>query len=149
MAHQAKSAIVGLGLTEMGKVYGRTGSSLALEAIDLAIKDAGLKKEDVDGMLIANGITGSLNLNLPSMGGFSNLKLLNLMNAMGATPASMVQYATMAIQNGLASVVACVFADTPLVEGAGSGASMGRNRNAARSTLSGFASLDAYYGPTN
>jgi acetyl-CoA acetyltransferase len=147
MARTARSAIVGLGMTELGKVYGRSGQSLALEAIDLAIKDAGIQKDQLDGLLIANGITNSLSLNLQSAGGFKNLRLLNLMNAMGATPASMVQYATMAIENGLANYVACVFADVPLSEGVSAGQAMGRNRPAGPPP--GFAGLDMYYGPLN
>ena len=34
-------AIVGLGITEMGKVYGRTATAFAGEAIALALADAG------------------------------------------------------------------------------------------------------------
>ena len=114
MARQAKSAIVGLGITEMGKVYGRSGTSLALQAINLALADAGLKKEDLDGLLINAGITNSIGLNLQNAGGFKDLRLLNHMNAAGSTACQMVQYASMAVQNGMANYVACVFADTPL-----------------------------------
>jgi acetyl-CoA acetyltransferase len=52
------SAIVGLGLTEMGKVYGRSRTDFAAEAIALALEDAGLAASDVDGLLInANSST--------------------------------------------------------------------------------------------
>ena len=149
MAYQAKSAIVGLGMTELGKVYGRSATSLALEAIQLALDDSGLRKEELDGLLIQPGITNGIGLQLQNAGGFKDLRLVNHMNAMGATPASMVQYATWAIQNGVASNVACVFADTPLqAPGMGAGASMGaaRNRGAAPT---GWASLDAHTSPLN
>ena len=36
----------------MGKVYGRTASDFAGEAIALALEDAGLEASDVDGLLI-------------------------------------------------------------------------------------------------
>ena len=48
----APAAIAGLGITEMGKVYGRTPSDFAGEAIALALEDAGLEARDVDGLLI-------------------------------------------------------------------------------------------------
>ena len=38
----ADTAIVGLGITEMGKVYGRTAADFAADAIRLAVADAGL-----------------------------------------------------------------------------------------------------------
>ena len=46
------TAIAGLGLTAMGKVYGRTATDFAAEALALALADAGLEKSDVDGLLI-------------------------------------------------------------------------------------------------
>jgi len=149
MAYQAKSAIVGLGISEVGKVYGRSATSFALEAIDRALDDAGLKKEQLDGLLMQSGISQpGIGLQLQNAAGLKNLRLVNHMNAMGATPASMVQYATMAIQNGLATTVACVFADAPMQDpNARSSAGMNMARN--RGALTGFASLDMYYGPIN
>jgi acetyl-CoA acetyltransferase len=44
-------AIVGVGYTPQGKVPGRTSLSFHLEASSNAIKDAGLKREDIDGLL--------------------------------------------------------------------------------------------------
>jgi acetyl-CoA acetyltransferase len=149
MAYQAKSAIVGLGISEVGKVYGRSATSFALEAIDRALDDAGLKKENLDGLLMQSGISQpGIGLQLQNAAGLKNLRLVNHMNAMGATPAAMVQYATMAIQNGLATTVACVFADAPMQDpNARSSAGMNMARN--RGPVSGFASLDLYYGPLN
>ena len=46
------AAIAGLGITEMGKVYGRTASDFAGDALALALDDAGLQAGDVDGLLI-------------------------------------------------------------------------------------------------
>lgn len=147
---QAKSAIVGLGITEMGKVYGRSATSLALEAIKLAMDDAGIEKDDLDGLLINAGVTNGIGLGLQNAGGFSKLRLLNHMNAAGSTAAQMVQYATMAVQNGMANYVACVFADTPLREpGASAGAAYagGGARAAAEAAgPPGFTGLNAHYG---
>ena len=40
-------AIVGLGVTPMGKIYGRRSVDFAAEAIALALDDAGLTKDDL------------------------------------------------------------------------------------------------------
>ena len=46
-----KYAIVGVGYTPQGRVPGRTALSFHLEACANAIKDAGLRKEDIDGLI--------------------------------------------------------------------------------------------------
>jgi acetyl-CoA acetyltransferase len=149
MAFAARSAIVGLGISDIGKVYGRSPTSFALEAIDRALDDCGMRKEQVDGLLMQNGIAQpGIGLQLQNQAGLKNLRLVNHMNAMGATPVSMVQYATMAIQNGMASCVVCVFADAPLQDPSlRSSASMNLARNRAAPT--GFASLEAHTGQLN
>jgi acetyl-CoA acetyltransferase len=57
-----KSAIVGLGVTKVGHVPGFSARALQTEAARLAIEDAGLKREDIDGtinVLLSGGeITG-------------------------------------------------------------------------------------------
>jgi hypothetical protein len=123
MAHPLRgaAAITGLGMTPMGRIYGKSASELAADAVRLAIADAGLKKSDIDGLLINPGITGTtgggIGLGLQNYLGMSNLRLLNHMNAAGSTASQMVQYATLAIHAGMATHVVCVFADNPLKEG--------------------------------
>src|SRR4030042_1371332 len=51
MSLKDKYAIVGVGYTPQGKVTGRTALSFYVEACANAIKDAGLRKEDVDGLI--------------------------------------------------------------------------------------------------
>jgi len=51
MGLKKKYAIVGVGYTPQGRVPGRTSLSFHLEASSNAIKDAGLKREDIDGLL--------------------------------------------------------------------------------------------------
>jgi 3-oxoacyl-[acyl-carrier-protein] synthase III len=46
-----KYAIVGVGYTPQGRVPGRTAMSFHLEASVNAIQDAGLKREDIDGLI--------------------------------------------------------------------------------------------------
>src|SRR5206468_3299453 len=102
----ATSAIVGLGLTEMGKVYGRTITDFAGEAIAQALEDAGLAASDIDGLLInANSSTEMVPMLQMSLG-LEDLTLVNAMNAAGSTAGNMLQWATQAIDAGQASVVA-------------------------------------------
>lgn len=46
-----KYAIVGVGYTPQGRVPGRTSLSFHLEASANAIKDAGLRNTDIDGLI--------------------------------------------------------------------------------------------------
>ena len=51
MGSKDKYAIVGVGYTPQGRVPERTALSFHLEACVNAIKDAGLNREDVDGLV--------------------------------------------------------------------------------------------------
>jgi acetyl-CoA acetyltransferase len=122
---KGKTAISGLGVTEQGRIYGHSTLWFASEAIRLAIEDAGLRKDEVDGLLVNEGVTrlpGMGGLDLQNHLGLTNLKLLAGMTCGGATAGIMVQYAALAIAHGMANHVVCVFADAPLREGRGSGA---------------------------
>jgi len=125
---KGKAAISGLGVTEMGRVYGHSAAWFASEAIRLALDDAGLRKADIDGLLVNQGMTplpGMGGIDLQNQLGLTNLRLLSSMNAGGATAGIMVQYAALAVSHGLANHVVCVFADAPLREGRGGGAAYG------------------------
>jgi acetyl-CoA acetyltransferase len=123
-----RPVIAGLGLTEFGKVYGRTPAQFAADAVRRAVTDAGLTLPDVDGLLTSSGVSGGFSLNLQQDLGLENLRLLTHMQAYGSTAGSMVQYAAMAVQSGMASVVACVFADSPLRPERRSGSIYGTRR---------------------
>ncbi len=117
-----KGAIVGLGMTEMTREYTKSAAGLAAEAIRLAIDDAGLLKEDIDGLLINAGVTQGISTGLQRALGMRDLRLVNHMNGQGSTAGQMVQFATMAIEAEMASAVVCVFADSPLRPGMSAGA---------------------------
>jgi len=108
------AAIAGLGITELGKVYGRSSTGLAAEAVRLAAADAGLALPDLDGLLVSSGIRQDVGVSLAGMLALSELGLLAQVNAFGATAGVMVAQAVQAIASGAATAVACVFADTPL-----------------------------------
>ena len=72
---KGRAAISGLGITEMGRVYGHSGAWFACEAIRLALDDSGLRKDEIDGLLVNQGVTP-----LPGMGGIELQNHLGLTN---------------------------------------------------------------------
>jgi acetyl-CoA acetyltransferase len=139
-----RAAIAGVGLTEMGRVYGRTDTDFAAEALAAAVADAGLAKSDIDGLLISPtsqpGMTPWLHMTL----GLRDLSLLSHMNSgYGATAVAMLEYASMAISCKLASVVAIVHADARLKPGVSAGASYA---NTSTQYVGGMGSLANAYG---
>lgn len=125
MTHRRRTSrspvIVGLGMTELGKVYGRSGSQFAAEATRRAVADAGLLLSDVDGLLLSGGMSNDVSLGLQVDLNLRDLAVLTQMQAYGSTAGAMVQYASMAVEAGMAEVVVCAFGDAPLTEGAGAG----------------------------
>jgi acetyl-CoA acetyltransferase len=138
-------AIAGIGITPMGRIYGKTAAGFAREAVQLAVADAGLTMADIDGLLINS--PGDLNLSLQRGLGLHNTKLLAEYQAYGSSAGSMIQYAGLAVDAGIADVVVCVFADAPLKEGVSAGVAYG----ARRPQLKGFGALQmaAGYGGAN
>ncbi len=144
------TAIAGLGMTELGKVYGRSPRRLAADAVRGAAADAGLALGDLDGLIVSCGLSGSPGIELADTLGLRDLRLLTQMNSFGATAGAMVSYASSMIQSGTASVVACVFSDAPLRPERSSGSAY--HRDAAEwhglgglNAALGFRSVNAYY----
>lgn len=108
-----KCAIVGASMTKLGKkISNMSTMGFALEACKKAIEDAGLAKDDVDGLLLTH----------PSQQGerhgFSGraadlLGISSTFNATvdcgGATPIVLVQMAAMAINAGMCNTVVCCY----------------------------------------
>jgi acetyl-CoA acetyltransferase len=136
------AAIAGLGMTEMTREYTYSASGLAAIAIRRALDDAGLAKEDIDGLLVNAGVTNSVSTGLQTFLGLRNLRLVNHMNAQGSTAGQMVQFASLAVQAGMATHVVCVFADDPLKPGTSAGAAYAGGATRPK----GMASLPGAYG---
>src|ERR1700722_12644118 len=142
-AHRAASAIVGLGFSQISRKPVGTPRSLAAEAVRAATADPALKPADIDGLLInpsSLAAEDALPLRLQEDIGLRDLRLLCCIDAKGSAVGQMVQQATMAIQAGLATRVACVFADAP-VAGKGAG-----DAYAITSPLTGIAAWERQYG---
>lgn len=119
---RSTAALVGWGVTDVGKVYGRSTTDFAADAVRRAAADAGLAATDVDGLLTSSGLRHDLGVRLQDTLGLRNLRLNTEMNAFGATAGAMVAFAAAAVTAGAATTVACVFADAPLRPSGGAGA---------------------------
>lgn len=112
---RGKVAIVGVGATEQGKLPGSTPITLGAAAFKRAIADAGLRKEQIDGLLTMPGTTspeGSLNyLRLGETLGIDP-RYTGSMTLGGGTAGALLQNAVLAVNSGMANYVACVFGDT-------------------------------------
>lgn len=139
---RTRTAVAGLGMSEIGKVYGYTATEFAAIAVRNAVKDAGLSLGDVDGLIMSSGINASVGLNLQGALGLTDLRLSTYMQGYGSTAAQMVQYAAMAIDAGMVETVAVVWADDPLRQDRGAGAAYA----SAAAGLSGWQGITAASG---
>ncbi len=120
-----KAAIVGVGYTEkQGTVPGRSALSFAQEAARAAIEDAGLKKDDIDGLLIQPTI-GQQSYSVAAKLGLNNLKLLANEDVMGATAPCITAHAMFAVATGQANYVLCLYGTAGKSGRGGGGMTMG------------------------
>lgn len=113
MSLKDKSAIVGIGYTNQGKVPGRSALSLYLEASRNAADDAGLSIKDIDGIIIEPCPTD------PRISAFGLAQEMGLElkfgadeQVQGASAGAIMQHAAMAVDAGLCDYCLCAFADT-------------------------------------
>ncbi len=137
------AAIAGLGLTEVGKVYGRTATDFAAQAVRFAAHDAGLDVAELDGLLVSYGLKHDVTLQLQNELGLRDLRLLAEMNSFGASAGAMISYAAMAVSTGMATAVGCVFADASRRPRGSSGEAYGAGR---QHVLEGIAGLRVVAG---
>ncbi|MEU6559847.1 thiolase family protein [Nocardia nova] len=141
------AALAGLGMTEMGKIYDVTAAQFAVRAVCRAADDAGIGLHEIDGLLTNTGLAGGLGLGLQRDLGLRDLALLSEIQSYGSSAGVMVAQAAMAIDAGVASVVACVFADAPLRRGAGSGAVYTDPKRRLRPGFAGLPAASGILGP--
>lgn len=110
-----KVAIVGVGASPQGHLPGSTPVRLGVDAFKRALDDAGLKKNQIDGLLTMPGTTSPEGpLNFLRMGETLGIdpKYTGSMAMGGGTAGALVQMAALAIEAGLATTVACIFGDS-------------------------------------
>ena len=101
MSIKDKYAFVGLGLTKQGKVPDMDTDELAAQAILLALQDAGMKKDQVDGYIFQQGIGGGPHGVQPLIMAGIPAKFCWEMPSGGCYGLNMVIAATSALEAGL------------------------------------------------
>jgi acetyl-CoA acetyltransferase len=143
-----QTAIVGVGTTAFGPRYRDldpelTAYELAAEAFAQALEDAGLKKEEVDGLVCAR---------IPSYGRMADMlglrypRIINTYEGSGRMSGVALQTAVMAIATGQASVVACLYGNNGRSAGARYGGDAGDESTTIYDTMYGMTSPGAYVG---
>jgi acetyl-CoA acetyltransferase len=137
------TAIAGVGTTAFGALYRdldseRSQFDLGAQAFVAAVEDSGLSRDDVDGVLVCRipdyaRMCEILGIRYP--------RFVNVMQAGGRMASLTVQYASLAIQAGLARVVACIYGNNGRSVGARYGGETGGG------TDSGIS--DSAYGMTS
>ncbi len=103
-----KAAIAGAGNSPYGRRLGRSPIDLAAEAIANALDDAGLVRDDLDGLIVSFG--SPLGADADTLATLLGLKLraYNQTWAHGRFTASCIQWAAMMVSAGFANAVACL-----------------------------------------
>ena len=114
------TAIVGVGNTSFAALYrdldpDRSQYALGAEAFVGALEDSGLAKSEVDGVVVCR-IQGYARM--CEVLGIRYPRFVNVMPAEGRQASLTVQYASMAIQAGLANTVACIYGNNGRSTGA-------------------------------
>jgi len=102
------AAIVGVGQTALGRFPERSNMSLAAEAFRQALDDAGLQREDVDGIVINQGFPLGVDYDEFAVAMGLDIRYVNQSWTHGRFTGTMLHSAALAVSSGMADVVACV-----------------------------------------
>ena len=101
-----ETAICGIGATEFSKDSGRSELSLAVEAVDAALKDAGIAPSEVGGMVTYSADTNP-DIDIARALGIGELTFFSRIHYGGGACCGIIQQAALAVQSGVADVVVC------------------------------------------
>ncbi|MDE2376599.1 thiolase [Bradyrhizobium sp.] len=109
-------AVIGIGMSAVGKVPGRSPLSLAAEATRNALADAGLDRSEVDGVLSSHAFASPFHRFSVAFSEYAGIRptFSNTLQVSGATAATMFSIGAAAIHGGLARTVLLVAADSLL-----------------------------------
>lgn len=109
-------AIVGIGLSPVGKVPGRSPLWLAAAAAKQALADAGMQKSEIDGVLASPAMAAQFHRFSVAFSEYFGVRptFSNTLQVSGATAATMFNIAAAAIHGGLAETVLVVGGDSLL-----------------------------------
>ncbi len=100
------TAVAGIGATEFSKDSGRSELRLAVEAVDLALRDAGIEPSEVDGLVTFSSDTNP-EIDIARSLGMGELSFFSRIHYGGGAGCGTIQQAAMAIEAGVADVVVC------------------------------------------
>ncbi len=107
-----QTAIAGIGLSRFGKVPGVSAMGFALQASKCAIEDAGVRRDDIDGVLVLMPpIMGEQHGWASRVAAYLGItpSFCSTMDMGGATPIGMIQTAAVLIHAGMCTTVLCTF----------------------------------------
>lgn len=109
-------AIIGIGLSPVGKVPGRSPLWLAAAAARQALADAGIQKSEIDGVLASPAMAAQFHRFSVAFSEYFGVQptFSNTLQVSGATAATMFNIAAAAIHGGLAETVLVVGGDSLL-----------------------------------
>jgi acetyl-CoA acetyltransferase len=105
-----QTAVCGVGHSPYGRRLNRSTIDLAGEAIRHALDDAGLGRDDLDGLIVSFGTPIGADADTLAYALGLKLKMYNQTWAHGRFTASCLQWAALAVNGGLAKAVACLAA---------------------------------------
>lgn len=140
---RGKVAIVGIGDSEVGVVPHRSTTQLFMDAALKAMKDAGIEKEEIDGLLTCNSFAEPYLYHAEAMAEYLQIepKLCMSVGTGGGTTFTLVQQAASAIACGVCETVLIAMSDRLK-----SGLSKEKAMNQQAST--GHPQFEAPYGPS-
>ncbi len=101
-----RTAIAGIGATEFSKRSGRSELRLAVEAVDAALRDAGIAPSEVEGMVTFSSDTNP-DIDIARSLGVGDLTFFSRIHYGGGAACAIVQQAALAVASGVADVVVC------------------------------------------
>ena len=105
-AFAGTTAIAGIGATEFSKESGRSELHLAVESVDMALRDAGIDPSEVDGLVTYSSDTNP-EIDIARSLGMGELSFFSRIHYGGGAGCGTIQQAALAVQAGVADVVVC------------------------------------------
>jgi acetyl-CoA acetyltransferase len=144
-------AIVGVATTDFSSIYGdrdplRSEYQLGIDALKLALDDAGLSKDELDGLLLCRIPGYEL---FGTMAGLRHLRVVNSYEGAGRMAGVVIQHAASLIRAGLATTIACVYGTNSRSAGATYGGDTPSHAPGGYALAADTAKYDLAYGMTS
>ena len=113
---RGKSAVIGAGISAVGRVPGKSALALAAYAAGRAMADAGIEKHQVDGVLCSHAFSSPFHRFSVALSEYLGIQptFSNTLQVSGATAATMFNIAAAAIAGGLAETILVAGGDSLL-----------------------------------